>query len=294
MPHNFAMDFETETCVFVWFCYQVDLESYKKKLVRLGQENDKLSRQITELKHFRDIYEDSKKQLSACQEDRKKNVDTNRELCDEKDRKILSLQKDLQERDSWISIIKADPAKARGKIPEASKPVTKMLEEDADETVKSEQLSEAVQKEKVENQIYHGEGIQDDRGLASEEDSADSKVEADLEDSKVDADLEDTKAKTADLEESEQAATKVVGAEDEDDKDLENDSKMAAVDAVETNDKSAQEWACSTPQSLLCGKWASFRFAECWAPWPLWSDRAHWHLILPGSFLSLDWFSLVV
>ncbi len=294
MPHNFAIDFETETCVFVWFCYQVDLESYKKKLVRLGQENDKLSRQITELKHFRDIYEDSKKQLSACQEDRKKNVDTNRELCDEKDRKILSLQKDLQERDSWISIIKADPAKARGKIPEASKPVTKMLEEDADETVKSEQLSEAVQKEKVENQIYHGEGIQDDRGLASEEDSADSKVEADLEDSKVDADLEDTKAKTADLEESEQAATKVVGAEDEDDKDLENDSKMAAVDAVETNDKSAQEWACSTPQSLLCGKWASFRFAECWAPWPLWSDQAHWHLILPGSFLSLDWFSLVV
>jgi len=221
--------------------FEVDLESYKKKLVRLGQENDKLSRQITELKHFRDIYEDSKKQLSACQEDRKKNVDTNRELCDEKDRKILSLQKDLQERDSWISIIKADPAKARGKIPEASKPVTKMLEEDADETVKSEQLSEAVQKEKVENQIYHGEGIQDDRGLASEEDSADSKVEADLEDSKVDADLEDTKAKTADLEESEQAATKVVGAEDEDDKDLENDSKMAAVDAVETNDKSAQE-----------------------------------------------------
>ncbi len=166
---------------------------------------------------------------------------TNRELCDEKDGKILSLQEDLRERDSWISIIKADLAKARGGIPEASKPVTKMLEEDADETVKSEQLSEEVQKEKVENQIYHGEGIQDDRGLASEEDSADSKVEADLEDSKVDADLEDTKAKTADLEESEQAATKVVGAEDEDDKDLENDSKMAAVDAVETNGKSAQE-----------------------------------------------------
>lgn len=147
----------------------------------------------------------------------------------------------MQERDSRISIIEADLAKARGEIPKASKPVSKMLEEDADETVKSEQLSEAVQKEKVENQIYHGEGIQDDRGLASEEDSADSKVEADLEDSKVDADLEDTKAKTADLEESEQAATKVVGAEDEDDKDLENDSKMAAVDAVETNDKSAQE-----------------------------------------------------
>lgn len=79
------------------------------------------------------------------------------------------------------------------------------------------------------------------RNATTEEYSSNSKGEGELEDSKGDADLEDAKTSTADLEESELAATKAVGVEDDDDKELETDVKLAASDAaVEINENLAQ------------------------------------------------------